>query len=283
MTLAACGYTMFAIQDALVKWLVRDYAVPEILFIRSVAIAAIAVVFVYRQRQPSILKSPNRRTLFLRTFLVLGAWLLYYSATRHLALAQLTTLYFSAPLIVVFLSIIILKEKVTKMRWTAAIIGLIGVIIAANPTKLPELVPAAAAVFAAFCWAWSVIMVRLVSRTESTISQMMATSLVFAVACGAMMPWFWVTPDLTGWALLALLSFVGMLGQFLIYEGFRYAPASSIAPMEYTALIWAVLFGLTIWGEVPTENVYIGALLIVGASLGLIFWERRAARLPIQV
>jgi S-adenosylmethionine uptake transporter len=281
MALAACGYTMFAIQDAVVKWLVRDYAVPEILFVRSVAIAAVAAIFVYRQRQPSILKSPNRRTLFLRTFLVLGAWLLYYSATRHLALAQLTTLYFSAPLIVVFLSIIILKEKVTKMRWMAAIVGLIGVVIAANPTKIPELVPAATAVFAAFCWAWSVILVRLVSRTESTISQMMATSLVFAIACAAMMPWFWKTPDAEGWVLLALLSVVGMVGQYLVYEGFRYAPASSIAPIEYSGLIWAVLLGLTIWGEVPTQNVYIGALLIVGSSLGLIFWERRTARLHI--
>jgi S-adenosylmethionine uptake transporter len=276
MVLSACGYTMFAIQDALVKWLVASYAVPEILFIRSVAIAAVAAFFVYCQRQPSILKSPNRRTLFLRTFLVLGAWLLYYSATRHLALAQLTTLYFSAPLIVIFLSIVILKEKVTKMRWMAAIVGLVGVVIAANPANLPELVPAATAVFAAFCWAWSVILVRLVSRTESTISQMMATSLVFAVACAAMMPWFWTTPDLAGWALLALLSVVGMLGQFLVYEGFRYAPASSIAPIEYSGLIWAVLFGFIIWGEIPTIDVYIGAVLVVGSSLGLIAWERRS-------
>jgi S-adenosylmethionine uptake transporter len=278
MALAGCGYSMFAIQDAVVKWLVASYAVPEILFVRSVAISAVAAIIVYRQGQPSILKSPNRRTLFLRTILVLGAWLLYYSATRHLALAQLTTLYFSAPLIVVFLSIIILKEKVTKIRWTAAIVGLVGVVIAANPTRLPELAPAAMAIFAAFCWAWSVILVRLVSRTESTISQMMATSLVFAVACAAMMPWFWKTPDLAGWALLALLSVVGMVGQYLVYEGFRYAPASSIAPIEYSGLIWAVVFGFTIWGEVPTSNVYVGALLIVGSSIGLILWERRAAR-----
>lgn len=279
MALSASGYSFFSMQDALVKWLVADYAVPEILFIRSVFIVIVAAIVVRRQRTPSILRSPNRRSLFLRALLVLVAWLAYYSATRHLALAQITTLYFSAPLIVVFLSIVILKEAVGPPRWIASIVGLIGVITAANPTVLPELVPAGMAVFAAFCWAWSVILVRLVSRTETTSNQMMATSLVFVVICAAMMPWVWTWPTVNGWLLMLLLGAVGCIGQFLVYEGFRYAPASAIAPMEYTGLIWAVVFGFVIWGEIPAINVFIGAVLIVGSSLGLIWWERHSAGL----
>jgi S-adenosylmethionine uptake transporter len=136
--------------------------------------------------------------------------------------------------------------------------------------------------FAGFCWAWSVILVRLVSRTESTLNQMMATSLLFIVACGAVLPFVWKTPDLFGWVLMIGLGLVAAAGQYLLYEGFRYAPASTLAPIEYSGLVWAFLYGYLIWSDVPTLNVIVGALLIVFSSLCLVWWERRlvmAARL----
>src|SRR5205085_12411315 len=118
---------------------------------------------------PSIFKSPYRNTVVLRAMLMLVAWLLFYNAARHLGLAELTTLYFSAPVMVVLLSIVILKETVGPARWLACIGGFIGVVIAANPAQAPSLLPAAMCVIAGICWAWSTILVRLVSRSESTL------------------------------------------------------------------------------------------------------------------
>jgi S-adenosylmethionine uptake transporter len=275
IALACIGYSLFAIQDAVVKWLVADYAVPQILFMRSIIITGFAAVMVRRLRHPSILKSPHRKSLLLRAALMFMAWLAYYSSARHLGLAEITTMYFCAPVMVVFLSIFVLNERVGPVRWLACIGGFAGVVLAANPAHAPSLIPAGMVLFAGFCWAWSVILVRLVSRTESTLNQMMATSFFFVVVCGAMLPWVWKSPDLLGWCLMIGLGFVSAAGQYFLYEGFRYAPASTLAPIEYSGLVWAFLYGYLIWAEVPTLNVVGGALLIVGSSLSLVWWERR--------
>lgn len=275
IALAMAGYSLFSIQDAAVKWLVETYAVPQILFIRSVMIVSISAFVIRRNGHSSILKSPHRGSLILRALLMLAAWLSYYSAVRHLGLAEITTMYFSAPIIVMVLSIVVLREKVGAMRWLACLVGFAGVVLAANPGEAPSLVPAAMVLFAGFCWAWSIILVRLVSRSESTINQMLATSLAFVVACGVMLPFVWVWPDASGWALMLGLGCVSALGQYLLYEGFRHAPASMLAPIEYSGLVWAFLYGYLIWAEVPAWNVFAGAVLIVCSSLVLVWWERR--------
>ena len=275
IALASAGYACFALQDALVKWMVATYEVPQILFMRSLVIVLVSGVLLRFYRQPSILKSPYRGTVVLRAALMLIAWLLYYNAARYLGLAELTTLYFSAPIITVFLSILVLKEAVGAGRWIACVGGFVGVVIAANPSHSPNLIPAAMCLVAGFCWAWSTILIRLVSRSESTLTQMFATSLLFGLACAASFPWIWKTPDMEGWMLMIGLGLVATLGQFLLYEGFRYAPASALAPVVYTGLIWAFVYGYTIWAEIPALNVFIGAILIVASSLVLVFWERR--------
>lgn len=274
IALACAGYACFAMQDALVKWLVADYEVPEILFMRSLVIVVITGILVRYRRHPSILKSPYRGTVVLRAALMLVAWLLFYNAARYLGLAELTTLYFSAPIIVMFLSILVLKEAIGTGRWIACIGGFIGVTIAANPTHSPNLIPAAMCIIAGFCWAWSTILIRLVSRSETTLTQMFATSLLFGIACALSFPWIWKTPDALGWALMIGLGLVATLGQFLLYEGFRYAPASALAPVEYSGLLWAFVYGYLIWAEIPAMNVFVGALIIVASSLVLIAWER---------
>lgn len=275
IALASAGYACFAMQDALVKWMVASYEVPQILFVRSLVIVLITGVLLRIRRHPSILKSPYRGTVVLRAALMLVAWLLYYNAARYLGLAELTTLYFSAPIITIFLSILVLKEAVGAGRWIACVGGFVGVVIAANPSHSPNLIPAAMCIVAGFCWAWSTILIRLVSRSESTLTQMFATSLLFGIACAVSFPWIWRTPDAEGWMLMIGLGLVATLGQFLLYEGFRYAPASALAPVEYTGLIWAFLYGYAIWAEIPPANVFVGAFLIVAFSMLLVVWERR--------
>lgn len=275
MTLACAGYGCFSAQDAIAKWLVQTYEVPQILVIRCLVIFAISESLARYWRHPSIMKSPNRNTLIIRTALLLAAWLAMFTAARHLSLGELTTLYFIAPIMIVFLSTLVLKERAGAVRWLACTAGFVGVVIAANPTQTPELWPALLAVFAAFCWAWTTILVRFVSRTESTLRQMSATSLLFAGVCAVTLPWLWKMPDAEGWSLMIALGLVSTIGQFLVYEGFRYAPASVIAPTEYIGLLWAFLLGYMIWAEIPTAHTLVGAALIIGASLTLLWWEQR--------
>lgn len=279
IALASGGYACFALQDALVKWLVETYEVPQILFMRSLVIVLITGTLAAHFRHPSILTSKYRGTLVLRAALMLFAWLLFYNSAKVMGLAELTTLYFSAPIMVVFLSILFLKEKVGAGRWLACFGGFAGMVIAANPTHSPNLIPALMCIIAGFFWACSTILIRLVSKTETTLTQMWATSLLFGIACAVTFPWIWKTPDLMGWALMIGLGLIATIGQYLLYEGFRHAPASALAPVEYTGLVWAFIYGYLIWADIPASNVFVGAFIIVASSLFLVAWERRSIRL----
>jgi S-adenosylmethionine uptake transporter len=276
--LCALGYSMFSIQDVLVKLLVETYAVPQVLFFRSLIIIVLALAIGGRPGMRAIVHSPNKLALGVRAALMLVAWLSYYSAARHLGLAQLTTIYFAAPIVVVVLSVLILKEKVTPVRWACVIAGFGGVVLAADPGGEVNAFYALSALFAACCWALSVILVRMISRTESTTNQMVVSNILFLLATLAMLPFVWGTPDPTSLAMLGALGLAGGLGQFFLYEGFRTAPASAVAPIEYTGLVWAFLYGYVIWADVPTPQVVVGALVIVASSLVLIWRESVAAR-----
>jgi S-adenosylmethionine uptake transporter len=129
--------------------------------------------------------------------------------------------------------------------------------------------------FAATCWAGSIILVRVVNRSETTTNQMLISNAIFALACAISLPVLWRTPDAAGLALMILLGLAGGFGQFLLFESFRHAPASAIAPIEYTALVWAFLLGWLIWADIPPTQVFIGAALIVGSCLGLVWSESR--------
>ena len=273
--LSALGYSLFSVQDAVVKWLVAGYAVPQILFTRSLVIVVFAGAIGGRRDVATLARSPNKRALVARAALILTAWLLYYSAAPRLGLAELTTLYFEAPVVAVVLAVLILAERVGRARWLAVLGGFAGVVIAADPSGRADLVPVGMALLAACCWGLSVVLVRLISRSESTANQMLISNALFALACAVVLPWLWRTPDWTALALMLGLGVAGGLGQFFLYEGFRLAPASVVAPIEYTGLVWAFLYGDLIWADVPRLNVFIGAGLIVASSLLLIWFEAR--------
>lgn len=276
--LAVAGYACFATQDAIVKWLVSHYSVFQILFFRSTFILVLVVAATRGASLSAAMGNRARTMLLVRSVMILVAWLSYYSAARHLPLADLVTLYFAAPIFVLLLSIVILKERVTAARWIASLVGFAGVVLAVDPTGAVNLVPAVLALVGAFTWAWTTILVRIISRTETTAALITASNILFMAACAVALPWVWVTPSLDHMLLLVLLGVMGGSGQFLVFESFRHAPTSAIAPFEYSALVWAFVFGYTVFGEIPRPAVFGGAALIVCAGVGLLLWERRDAR-----
>lgn len=275
---AIAGYGLFTLQDAAVKWLVTDHAVWQVLFVRSVALTAILLLIGRRPAVEKAMRSRHKGAMLLRAPVILGAWICYYSAARHLGLAELTTLYYAAPIIVILLSIALLKEKVHATRWIAVGIGFVGVLVAANPGARPELMPTILVLIAATLWAWSNILVRQIMAHETTGNQMLFTNASFAVITAATMPWLWSPPDALGWSLMIGLGLLSGVGQYLLFEGFRLAPASAIAPCEYTSLVWAFLLGYAIWGDVPATTVFLGAGLIMLGSLVLVLTEHRRGR-----
>lgn len=275
--LVALGYGLFSAQDAVVKWLVASYAVPQILFTRSLVIIVIALAIGGRGSVARLARTRSTLALGARAVLILAAWLLYYTAARSLGLAELTTIYFAAPIVVVLLSVVFLGETVGVARWMAVATGFGGVLLAARPGGASGALPVLMAFAAAFCWASSVILARIINRSESTATQMIVSNSIFLVACAAMLAAVWKMPDPFSFALMIGLGIAGGLGQFCLFEGFRFAPASAVAPIEYTGLVWAFIYGYLIWADVPPARVFAGAALIVASSLALIWFERRRA------
>lgn len=214
--------------------------------------------------------------------LILAAWMLFYSAAAHMGLAEITTLYFAAPVIAVVLSALVLKESVTTARWCAVAAGFAGVVLAAGPMAGLQLGPAAAALTAAACWGTSTVLVRWIGRTDSTLVQMLSSNAIFALGSSLPLLWLWRTPSLPDLGLMMGLGLTGGLGQYLLFEGFRHAPASALAPVEYTGLIWAGLFGYLIWADIPGPGTIAGAALIAVGSLSLVWSERRGGRTQLR-
>jgi drug/metabolite transporter (DMT)-like permease len=217
--------------------------------------------------------SPVLRPMFLRSFLILTAWLCYYTAARDLQLAELTTIYYAAPIIITVLSVLVLGEKVPLARWSAVAIGFAGVYVACDPGKLGFSLPVLLVLAAACCWGLSIVLLRKLALQERTIVQMILNNGFFLVTAGLPLIYLWHTPSPTQVALLATAGTIAGVAQFTLFEGMKRAPASVIAPFEYTALVWAFLLGFLVWHDVPRSEVFAGAVMIIGAGLLIIATE----------
>jgi drug/metabolite transporter (DMT)-like permease len=270
------GFFVFPVHDALAKLLVQDLSVWQIMFVRSSIILLIISLINGLGPFPRAFKSPVRSLLGMRALIIVAAWALFYSAARYLALGELVTIYFGSPILVAFLAGPILREQVGAARWVALSVGFIGVLIACRP-GLSGSGPVLLAVAAAALWSLSTILIRLTKLSEPTSVNMLMTNLGFFILAGIILPWVWKTPSLKDWLLLISLSLLGATSQFLVFEALRRASASTIAPLEFTSLVWAFLLQYFVWGSTPDILVLLGALLIGLSGLVIVSIEWRAS------
>lgn len=264
----------------MIKLLVESTTVWQILFSRSIVILLGCFILGGRSLARETVTSPALRPMMLRSLFLLAAWLCYFNAAKHLPLADLTTLYFAAPIAAILLAIPILGERAPPSSWIAVLTGFVGVVVASNPTGLTIGWPVYLALVAAVCWAIATTLLRTTSQSASSMVQMTMTNVFFLILTTPMALMSWTMPSGGAQILLLAVGFIGGLGQISFFEALRRAPISVIAPLEYTALIWAFILGYAIWRDVPGPNVWAGAVLIASAGLIILFAARR--RMPSQ-
>jgi drug/metabolite transporter (DMT)-like permease len=228
-----------------------------------------------------------------RGFTSMASMFCNFSALARLPVVDATAISFLAPLITVALSAFILKERVRIYRWSAVSIGFIGVLVMLAPyldisrsaAATTGAVGAVLGLIGAVFTAASTVQTRALTRSETTSSIVLYFSLI--CACGGLLtlPFGWRMPN--GFELMALVAtgVCGGVAHILLTESYRLAPASLVAPFDYTAMLWALLLGFFVFGEVPTTLVFVGAGIIVAAGLFVIWRERqlgltRAAESP---
>lgn len=278
MALGLAAYSLFAVHDTLVKGVIHDLPVTQILFVRSVIITIICLIVGRRQLVIGLIRSPNKPMLLLRAVLTLAAWCMYYPAGRQLQLAEMTTLYYVAPVITVVLAVIFLKEQLTLARVGASAIGFFGVVIAANPAGLSIGVPALMALGAAFLWAVAMILMRTISKSESSLVLVFSINVFYVVVLGAISLPFWVAMDASEIAVVVATGFIGAAAQYALIDAARAVPASVLGTVEYSALCWSFIFGFLFYQEQPAPVVFVGAGLVIAAGLVLAWSERRPRR-----
>jgi drug/metabolite transporter (DMT)-like permease len=211
-----------------------------------------------------------------RNVLLLLAWLTFYTASRDLGLAQLTTIYYASPVIVTLLAAPMLKEHVPPLRWLAVGVGFVGVLLASDPfadglgVSRPVMLAFSAAVF----WALSAILLRKTAMAERTLVQMAISSGFFILMTGAACVFLWMPISFMSLALMAGVGIFAGVAQFAYFESIRRAPVSLLAPFEYTSLVWAFILGYVIWGDKPQWHVFGGAGFIVAAGALALLSER---------
>jgi drug/metabolite transporter (DMT)-like permease len=215
------------------------------------------------------------------------------AALTRLPLADATTISFASPLITVALAAVILKERVRVYRWTAVFVGFAGVIVmliphldfghyAAAGATAAATAGSLLALVSAFCNAGTVIQTRRLTQSETTSSIVFYFSLVTALAGAATLPFAWHTPTAAELLMLVSMGIFGGVGHIFLTESYRYATASVIAPFDYTSMLWALILGYWLFGELPSALVYVGAAIVAGAGLFVIWRERKLGVMRIR-
>jgi drug/metabolite transporter (DMT)-like permease len=265
-----------AIGDALGKYMVATYAVGQLLWLRSCAALLVLSPLIWKHRaQFSRLERPGLQLLriVLSTLEVAG----FFLATVYLPLADVITYYLACPVFVTALSAIVLGERVGWRRWSAILIGFLGVIIALRPSAQTFSGPAMIALAGSL--SFSVLM--LITRSLRSTPDIAMASLQFAgsfVLGAAMSPFGWVTPSLSSLAMFAIAGLISVSALLCVNRSLKLAPASVVVPYQYSMIIWAVIFGLIVFGDMPSTATIAGAAIIIGAGLYIYLRERKLGR-----
>ena len=270
------GIFLFAVNDALGKWLVSTYSVGQVLLIRSLAALALLAPFIWRHIA-SFAAAPRWGLQALRALFATVEVACFYWAVAYLPLADVMAYYLAGPIFVTAIAGTVLREPVGWRRWSAVIAGFIGVIVCLRPGVAALSWPALIALIGSFTFSLSMISTRFLRGTSGTV--LVTTQTVAALAFGALVaPFAWVPPTAPDLALLALLGMVAMVAHVCVNRSLVLAPASAVVPYQYTTIVWAVLFGYLVFGEVPDAWMLAGGTIIIGAGLFIFVREQQLAR-----
>ncbi|SCY73170.1 DMT family transporter [Microvirga guangxiensis] len=270
------GTFMFSVNDVMGKWLVATYSVGQVLLLRSIAALMILLPLMRQQKMP--LRIPPQPGLHaVRIVFSTLEVACFYWAVTYLPLADVMTYYLAAPIYVAAFAAFWLGEKIDMPRIIAIAVGFVGVLIALRPSSATLSLPAIIAIAGSLFYSLLMITTRKLRDTDDgtlVLGQILG-SLIFGIAAA---PFAWVTPGWLDLAGLFLLGIVSMAAHACVNRSLKIAPASVVAPYQYTLIIWAIVLGYLAFGDVVEFWTLVGAAVICTAGLVLLLLEHEAAR-----
>jgi drug/metabolite transporter (DMT)-like permease len=270
------GMLLFSLNDAMGKWLVATYSVGQVLLLRSAAALLVLTPMLLRRRiawaRP---RQPGLHAIRITCSTLEVAC--FYWAVAYLPLADVMTYYLAGPIYVAAIAAFWLGETLDRRRLLAVAVGFAGVLIALRPSAATMTAPAAIALGGSLLFALLMITTRKLRSTSGAtlvLGQILGALLFGLIAS----PFAWVQPPARDFILLSLLGVVSMAAHVCVNRSLKLAPASVVAPYQYTLIIWAVVLGYLVFGDVVQIRTLIGAGVICAAGLALLLLERDGAR-----
>lgn len=290
------GVAVFSVQDLILKLLSGDYPLHQAMVLRSLTAIPFLLALVHFESGLKSLFTTGTGAMIRRGVIMFVAYTAYYIALPALPMATTVALYFSAPLFITLLSVLVLKEHVGPRRWMALIAGFVGVLIMVRPTGAVFEWAALLPVLSGFAYALSMISARRLGVTESAAALafwgnavFLAAALIMSAILGsgtygteahpslAFLLRGWVMPTAFDAMLMMSCGVIAAAGLTLLTQAYRIAEASVVTPFEYTGLLWSVIYGWMFWRQWPDATAWAGIAVIIGAGL-YVLWREQSAK-----
>jgi drug/metabolite transporter (DMT)-like permease len=288
------GIAVFSVQDVILKLVSDAYPIHQAMTIRSLTAMPVLLAMALLDGGLRGMVSKKPFALLGRGLIMFTAYTSYYLALAAMPLATCIALYFTAPLFITVLSVVLLKEQVGPTRWTAVAVGFLGVLIMVRPGTEVFDWASLLAIYAGLSYGLAQVIARKLGATERSTVMGFYGNGVFLMG-GLIMAGIlgggdfaseehkslgfllrgWATPSARDLALMMACGVIAGLGLVLLTQAYRVAPANVVAPFEYTALIWGVIYGWLIWQELPGPLTWLGIAIVIGAGLVVLYRERQ--------
>jgi S-adenosylmethionine uptake transporter len=272
---ALTAFGLYSTHDVFVKFLGGIYSPFQIVFFSTLFGFPVIAVMMMRDPADGNLRPRHPWLIALRALLtVVTAGAAFYAFAR-LPMAETYAIVFASPMLITVLAIPVLGEQVGWRRWLAVIVGLGGVLVVLQPGVTPLSLGHAAALVAAVCSAVAAVIVRKIGAEERTSVLMLYPMVGTLLVMGFVMPFVYRPMEGLHLAAVALMAVVGMTGGFALIAAYRSASAGVVAPMQYSQMLWAVLYGALFFGETPSPSTAIGAAIIIASGVYIVFREEQ--------
>jgi drug/metabolite transporter (DMT)-like permease len=273
----------FSLLDATAKWLTQSYDPWQIIFISRIVPLVVALIVAYRETgNPFNFYTRFPKVQILRAALTIPMIWCFFTGLKLMSLAEAITVAFTAPLFITILSRPLLGEQIGWRRWGAVLIGFAGILVALRPGVGAIGIGPILIIISAFAYALSMVLVRRFAGQEPTHNILFYSAVGAFLVGGFNAVPIWTRPDAIDWGLLLLVGVWGVLGSYAVIRAYRLGEASMLAPLEYTALIWSILFDLWLFSLTPIPAVLLGAAIVIAANVYIAHREHRLAKAATQ-
>ncbi len=295
------GIAIFSVQDLILKLISGDYPLHQAMMLRSLA-AVPCLLLIVRWFDGGLggLLSRTWPAMLGRGLLNFTAYTAYYLALAALPMATTVALYFTAPLLITVLSVVVLHERVSARRWLAVLAGFGGVLIMVRPGGALFDWAALLPVFCGFAYAGSMILARTMGTRDSAAAMAFWGNIAFLLCAAALSLWFgrggaaddlhpslafltrgWVMPTMRDLLMMASCGVIAAIGLTLLTQAYRIAQSSVVAPFEFTFAFWGILWGWLFWGDLPDAFGWLGIAVIVAAGIYVLRAEPAPKPAPV--